>query len=155
MLAYIVKVGSTDGHVEGRRGNAIYSQSALSDGLERRIRATRRPIVSSRDDHRDSLGGGLLPERVVKLIAGGPQCSLTKAKTVADDISDVVVHEVLRGEVGAMRSQRRFGDNEFDCGAGRDHTCYLYVKIGFQFVAAYIQAGILSVHNNVRGRETG
>src|SRR5258708_9796956 len=76
----IVEVGAADSDVVRRGCKPAYRETELSAG--RKV-ASGRTVIAGGDDNCYPLSGGLLPERVVKLIAGGPAGPLTQAGTRA------------------------------------------------------------------------
>ena len=156
--------------VRRRRGGVVELRAADADVVRRRSEAADRGAAAGRvvaavaagraavargDERGDALRGRLRPEIVVEVVLRRPHRRLALAEAGAHDLGDVVVDDVLRGEVDAVGGRGRLGDDELDGGVLGDGARPLHVEVRFALFAAAEVAGVGAIvdEDGVVGRQ--
>ena len=144
-IVEVVEISAAHRGRVGSRCETAHLQSEL-----RRIIAiaSGRAAIAAGEKNRHSLRGCLLPELIEKLISGGAEGCLADSVAFADDRGDVVIDDVLSGQIDAQSRVRCGGDNEFDCGAGGHSAGPFEVEIRLDLVR--LQARIRAIHDHGR-----
>jgi len=155
-IVEVAKIRAADGDVEWRRSDSVHREAELSR-LRRRTAhlldiATGRAVVSRGDQHGNSLGRGLAPERVVHGVSGRAEVEFTISKALAHNRGETgarigirgirKVDDILRGEIATKCHALRFRSHQVDGRTLGDGARPLHVEDGLDLVAFWLQTRV-------------
>ncbi len=122
------------------------------DGLGVRVVATCRPGIAGRHNVGDPLRGRLLRQARNTCRFGAGEICFATAETLAHHVGEVVVDDVCLGQVDPVSRVGRLRDHQLHKGCGCDRACPRSVEYRLHFLASAQVAGIVAVHDDLRGR---
>src|SRR6185369_8632322 len=145
----VIELGPSHGNVVGSRSKAVYPRTRTAVGTG--VAAAGGTGVARGNKGGDSLGRSLFPQVVVKTVFSRTHQRFTRAEAGAHHRRQVVIYDVLGGQVDSVGGSGALGNYEFDGGVLRHRPGPFHVQVGF---AVFVRAEVTrigAVHNYLHG----